>query len=53
MGERLAAPLSQLLPGKYRGIETCTLARALWRLALEEGDGVRVVESDELRRLGR
>nr|MBO2512158.1 nucleoside-diphosphate sugar epimerase [Gammaproteobacteria bacterium] len=28
-------------------------ARALWRLALEEQDGVRVVESDELRRLGR
>ncbi len=51
--ERLTAPLSHLLPGKYRGISACTLARALWRLALEEGDGTRVVESDELRRLGR
>lgn len=51
--ERLTAPLSYLLPGKYRGIAACTLARALWRLALEEGDGTRVVESDELRRLGR
>ncbi|MGE7993045.1 oxidoreductase [Pseudomonas sp. NPDC089554] len=53
LGERIAAPFSRLMPGKYRGIEVCTLARALWRLALEEEDGVRVVESDELRKLGR
>lgn len=52
-GERVAAPLMRWLPGKYRGIEATVLARALWRLALEEGSGVRVVESDELRRLGR
>ncbi|MNY80227.1 hypothetical protein D3C86_2211720 [compost metagenome] len=51
--EQLVAPFSRLIPGKYRGIEACTLARALWRLALEEEDGVRVVESDELRRLGK
>jgi len=51
--ERLTAPLSYLLPGKYRGISACILARALWRLALEDGEGTRVVESDELRRLGR
>ncbi|MCO6060006.1 oxidoreductase [Pseudomonas sp. MOB-449] len=53
LGERLAAPFMRWLPGKYRGIGTCTLARALWRLALEEEDGVRVIESHELRRLGR
>ncbi|MDG1583092.1 oxidoreductase [Pseudomonas sp. GOM6] len=53
LGERLAAPLMRWIPGKYRGIDVAVLARALWRLALEEGDGVRVVESDELRRLGR
>jgi uncharacterized protein YbjT (DUF2867 family) len=53
LGERLAAPFMRWLPGKYRGIETTALARALWRLALEEGDGVRIVESDQLRRLGR
>ncbi|ATP43078.1 oxidoreductase [Pseudomonas kermanshahensis] len=52
-GEQLISPLSKLIPGKYRGIEACTLARALWRLALEEEDGVRVIESDELRRLGK
>lgn len=51
--ERVTAPLSQLLPGKYRGISACTLARALWRLALEDNDGVRIVESDELRKLGK
>ncbi|MHA6495209.1 oxidoreductase [Pseudomonas borbori] len=53
LGERLAAPLMRWLPGKYRGIEATVLARALWRLALEEEDGVRVIESDQLRRLGR
>ncbi|MBF8747706.1 oxidoreductase [Pseudomonas putida] len=53
LGERMAAPFARFLPGKYRGIEPCTLARALWRLALEEEDGVRIVESDELRRLGK
>lgn len=53
LGERLAAPFAQLLPGKWRGIEANRLAHALWRLALEDGQGVRVVESDELRRLGR
>lgn len=53
LAERLAAPLSKLIPGKYHGIEACQLARALWRLALEEQDGVRVVESDELRKLGK
>ncbi len=53
LAERLAAPLLRWLPGKYRGIQATALARALWRLALEGGKGVRVVESDCLRRLGR
>ena len=33
--------------------EDGTLAHALWRLALEEQDGTRIIESDQLRRLGR
>ena len=53
LGERIAAPFVRYLPGKYGGIDACVLARALWRLALEEEDGVRIVECDELRRLGR
>jgi uncharacterized protein YbjT (DUF2867 family) len=53
LAEQLAAPFSRLLPGKYHGIEACQLARAMWRLALEEQDGVRIVESDELRKLGK
>jgi uncharacterized protein YbjT (DUF2867 family) len=53
LGEKLASPFAKLMPGKYRGIEACTLARALWRLALEEEDGIRVIESDELRKLGK
>ncbi len=53
LAEQLAAPLAKLIPGKYGAIEACTLGRALWRLALEEQDGVRIVESDELRKLGK
>jgi len=53
LAEKLAGSLSKLIPGKYHGIEACQLARALWRLALEEKDGVRIVESDELRKLGK
>lgn len=53
LAEKIAGPLSRLIPGKYHGIEVCELARAMWRLALEEQDGVRVVESDELRKLGK
>ncbi|WP_407312625.1 oxidoreductase [Pseudomonas sp. nanlin1] len=53
LSEQIAGPLSRLIPGKYHGIEACQLARALWRLALEEQDGIRVVESDELRKLGK
>lgn len=51
--EQLAAPIAKLIPGKYGAIEACHLARALWRLALEEQNGVRIVESDELRKLGK
>lgn len=51
--EQVAAPMARLLLGKWRAISVCALARALWRLALEEQRGVRIVESDELRRLGR
>ncbi|WP_397451214.1 NAD(P)H-binding protein [Pseudomonas sp. NA-150] len=53
LAEQLAAPLAKLIPGKYRGIEACTLARALWRLALEEQDGLRIVEAEELCKLGK
>ena len=53
LGERLLAPLARWIPGKYRGIKACTLAHALWRLALEEQDGTRIIESSQLRRLGR
>ena len=34
-------------------LEACALARALWRLALEQGKGTRIVESAELRKLGK
>ncbi|MFJ3262437.1 oxidoreductase [Pseudomonas sp. NPDC086581] len=53
LAELLAAPFSRILPGKLHGIEAIALARALWRLALETGEGTRIVESDELRKLGK
>ncbi|HEX8244960.1 MAG TPA: oxidoreductase [Longimicrobium sp.] len=58
-GEALAQTvmplLSPVLRGplrKYRAIEARTVARAMVRLAREGFTGVRVVESDELERLG-
>jgi uncharacterized protein YbjT (DUF2867 family) len=51
--EVLAAPFSRFLPGRLRGIEVATVARAMWRLASTPGSGLRIVESDELRELGR
>ena len=51
--EQLASLLLRCIPGKYRGIDASALARALWRLALESGRGTRVIESTELRLLGR
>lgn len=50
--ERLAGSLLRMLAGKWQAIPASTLAHALWRLALEPGEGVRIVESDELRQLG-
>jgi uncharacterized protein YbjT (DUF2867 family) len=52
LGERLAAPFSRLLPGKLKGIEGRVVAQALAELALDGVEGARVVDSDELRRLG-
>jgi len=52
LGEAIATPFSLMLPGPWRGIRVETVARALWRLAREPGEGMRIVESNELRRLG-
>ncbi len=52
LGEVIAKPFSRTLPGRWRGIEASTVARALLRLAATTATGVRIVESDELRELG-
>jgi uncharacterized protein YbjT (DUF2867 family) len=52
MGEVLAAPFSRILPGRWRGIAADTVAQAMWRLAQAPGNGLRIVESDELQQLG-
>ena len=48
-GERIAAHFAWLMPPKYKPIEARDVARALVRLAREDAEGVRVVESRELR----
>ncbi|KAF1061095.1 MAG: hypothetical protein GAK45_02327 [Pseudomonas citronellolis] len=53
LAELLTTPFARILPGKLHGIMASDLARALWRLALETGKGVRIVEADELRKLGK
>lgn len=52
LGEVFAAPFSRVLPGRWRGISAATVARAMWALSTAPGDRVRVVESDELQKLG-
>jgi uncharacterized protein YbjT (DUF2867 family) len=55
MGKRVMGVVGPLLVGplrKYRGIRAETVARAMVRLALSDPTGVRVVESDEIERLG-
>jgi uncharacterized protein YbjT (DUF2867 family) len=48
-GERIAAHFAWLMPPKYKPIQARDVARALVRLAAEDREGVRVVESRELR----
>jgi len=53
--QKLAPLLSPILVGplrKYRAVKAVAVARAMVRLARENFTGIRVVESDELQRLG-
>lgn len=49
--ELVGKALSLLVPGRYRGVRAADVARVAVRLAEEEAPGVRVVESEEIRRL--
>jgi uncharacterized protein YbjT (DUF2867 family) len=49
LGERVAARLGWLTPGRYKPIQARDVARALVRLARDVDPGVRIVESKELR----
>lgn len=48
-GERLAAPLSKLLPKGVRGIEASKVGRALVHYARQDTGGVQVVQSKDLQ----
>lgn len=50
---RLARPLAPLIPARWRPIAATTVARAMWRaLADDQPDGLRILENDDLARLG-
>jgi len=51
-GERLSRPLLPLIPARWRPIEARLVARALWRGLAQQGQGLSILESDQLRRLG-
>ena len=51
--ERLGQWLAALLPGRYRLVDAADVARAMIAVAAREEAGWRVVESEEIRALGR
>jgi len=51
-GERLSRPLLPLIPARWRPIEARLVARALWRGLSQQGQGLSILESDQLRQLG-
>lgn len=50
--ETLSKWLLSLVPGRYRTVHARTIARCMVRLAGARPPGVRVVESEEIRRIG-
>jgi len=56
-GERvavaLARPLSPFIPARWRPIHAARVARAMLRALADARPGVRIIESQELQRLGR
>lgn len=53
LGERIGQLFAFIPMGRYSAIQADDVAAALVHLAKGEGQGVRIVESDELRRLAR
>lgn len=51
LGERVAAKFGWLMPANYRPIEAEVVAEAMARLGRQAGQGVRVVESAEIRHI--
>lgn len=49
--ERLAGLLGQLIPGRYRPVEASAVANAIVRAIESSAEGVRYLESPEIRRL--
>ena len=53
MGEEIAKRLGFLMPGRLRPVQAADVARALVGAAAENRPGVRIIESDEIRRMAR
>ena len=52
-GERITRPIRALIPARWRPIQAERVARAMSVAITEDGAAVRVLESDELQRLGK
>lgn len=54
LAERIASFFAPIVPGRHRPVRAGDVARVIARLAVEGGSGgVRIIESDEIRRLAR
>ena len=53
LGEEIAKRFGFLMPGKLRPVQAADVASALLDAAREDRPGVRIIESDEIRRMAR
>lgn len=51
LGEEIAKRLAWIVPGRYRPVHARDVAEVLVRAAREDSPGMRIIESDDIRRL--
>jgi uncharacterized protein YbjT (DUF2867 family) len=52
LGEEVAKRVGWLAPGRYKPVSASTVARVLVQAARDDTPGMRIIESDEIRRRG-
>jgi len=53
LGERIAALLSGLIPARHKPVHADAVVKVMIHLALEQGDGIRIVENPEIHALAQ